>query len=46
MYEALLKDLCAEKKLIENYEPEAKAAIIWIIGEYAETIPDSEKLID
>jgi len=43
-YDALIKDLCA--KLIEYYEPDAKAAIIWIIGEYAEKITESEKLID
>lgn len=43
-YEALIKDLCA--KLQEYYEPEAKAAIIWVIGEYAEKITDSEKIID
>jgi vesicle coat complex subunit len=43
-YEALIKDLCA--KLEEFYEPESKAAIIWIIGEYAEKIEDAEKLID
>jgi vesicle coat complex subunit len=33
-------------KLDEFYEPESKAAIIWIIGEYAEKIDDAEKLID
>jgi AP-1 complex subunit beta-1 len=43
-YESLIKDLCA--KLPEYYEPEARAAIIWIIGEYAEKITDAEKLID
>lgn len=43
-YEALIKDLCA--KLEEFYEPESKAAIIWIIGEYSEKIDDAEKLID
>ena len=43
-YEALIKDLCA--KLEEFYEPESKAAIIWIVGEYAEKIDDAEKLID
>lgn len=30
----------------EFYEPEAKSAIIWIIGEYAEKINDAEKLIE
>jgi AP-1 complex subunit beta-1 len=43
-YEALIKDLCA--KLPEYYEPDARASIVWIIGEYAEKILDSEKLID
>ncbi len=43
-YEALIKDLCA--KLPEFYEPDARASIVWIIGEYAEKILDSEKLID
>ena len=43
-YESLIKDLCA--KLTEYYEPDAKAAIIWIIGEYAEKITEAEKLID
>lgn len=43
-YESLIKDLCA--KLTEYYEPEAKAAIIWIVGEYAEKITDAEKIVD
>ena len=43
-YDALIKDLCA--KLPEYYEPDSKAAIIWVVGEYAEKITDSEKLID
>jgi AP-1 complex subunit beta-1 len=43
-YDALIKDLCS--KLLEYYEPEAKAAIIWIIGEYAEKVTESEKIID
>lgn len=43
-YESLIKDLCS--KLLEYYEPEAKASIIWIVGEYAEKIEDSEKIID
>jgi vesicle coat complex subunit len=40
----LIKELCA--KLGEYYEPEARAAIIWIVGEYAEKINDSEKLVE
>lgn len=43
-YESLIKDFCA--KLPEFYEPKAKCAIIWIIGEYAEKIDEAEKLID
>ena len=44
-YEGLIKDLVG--KLPDGYmEPEAKAAIIWIVGEFAEKISDSEKIID
>lgn len=43
-YESLIKDFCS--KLDEFYEPESKAAIVWIVGEYAEKINDAEKLID
>jgi hypothetical protein len=31
---------------LEYYEPDSKAAIIWIVGEYAEKINDAEKLIN
>ena len=40
----MIKDLTS--KVDEYYEVDAKAAIIWIIGEYAEKIKDSEKLIE
>lgn len=43
-YESLIKQLC--EKLPYYTEPDSKASIIWIIGEYAEKINDSEKLID
>jgi len=43
-YESLIKDLCT--KIPEYYEPDAKAAIIWIVGEYAEKINEAEKIID
>ena len=43
-YEALIKDLAA--KTLEYYEPDARASIIWIVGEYAEKITESEKIID
>jgi vesicle coat complex subunit len=43
-YDSLIKDFCS--KLDEFYEPDSKASIIWIIGEYAEKIPEAEKVID
>ena len=43
-FEALIKDLCS--KLLSFSEPDSKAAIIWIIGEYAEKINDAENLIE
>jgi AP-2 complex subunit beta-1 len=42
-YTALVKTLC--QKIDCFYEPESKAAIIWILGEYAEKITDSEIII-
>jgi vesicle coat complex subunit len=43
-FESLIKDLVSK---LEMYRvPESKASIIWVIGEYAEQIPDSEKLIE
>lgn len=43
-YESLIKDLCT--KIPEYYEPDAKAAVIWIVGEYAEKINEAEKIIE
>ncbi len=43
-YESLIKDLAS--KILEYYEPDARASIIWIVGEYAEKINESEKIID
>jgi vesicle coat complex subunit len=43
-FEGLIKDLC--KKVDEYFEAEAKSAIIWIVGEYAEKIPDAVKIIE
>ena len=43
-YEGLIKELT--KKIDEYYEVDAKAAIIWIVGEYAEKIDGSEKIIE
>jgi hypothetical protein len=31
---------------LEYHEPDSKASIIWIVGEYAEKINEAEKLID
>lgn len=35
-YEGILKEICDNLKDLDN--PEAKAAMIWIIGEYVDTI--------
>lgn len=43
-YDALIKDFCS--KLEAFYEPDSKAAMIWIVGEYAEKIPDAEKIMN
>lgn len=43
-YENLIKDFVAKKE--EFYEIDSKASIIWIIGEYAEKIPEAETIID
>jgi AP-1 complex subunit beta-1 len=32
--------------MLEYYEPDSKAAIIWIVGEYAEKINESDKIIN
>jgi len=42
-YDGLTKDLCS--RISEYTEPEAKAAFIWVVGEYAEIIEKSEELI-
>ena len=42
-FEDLMKDLAS--KVEEYHEPEAKSAIIWIVGEFAEKIPNSEKIV-
>ncbi len=42
-YEGLLKDICEAITTLDN--PEAKAAFIWIIGEYVETIENSDQLL-
>lgn len=43
-YDGLIKDLV--KKVDEYYEVDAKSAIIWIVGEYAERINSSIEIID
>lgn len=43
-YESLIKDLV--EKLETYNEPDSKASIVWIVGEYAEKINNSEVLID
>lgn len=43
-YEKLVKDLV--EKVAEYYEPEAKAAIAWIIGEHADKIKKVQKIFD
>ena len=43
-YEAIVEDLV--KKVDEYYEVEAKASIMWIVGEYAEKIKTSQKIIE
>ena len=42
-YEAILRDLCDNLKALE--EPEAKASIIWIIGEYSDTIENADQIL-
>lgn len=42
-YEAVIPTLCAN--LDELDEPEAKASLIWIIGEYAEKIENADELL-
>lgn len=43
-YESILVELC--KNLSSIDEPEAKSAMIWIIGEYIEIIANANKLMD
>lgn len=42
-YEGVIPVLCAN--LDELDEPEAKASLIWIIGEYAEKIDNADELL-
>ena len=43
-YESIIATLC--ESLEELDEPEAKASMIWIIGEYAERIENADELLD
>ena len=43
-YEAIIATLC--ENLEDLDEPEAKASMIWIIGEYAERIDNADELLD
>ncbi|CAG8491468.1 1388_t:CDS:10, partial [Cetraspora pellucida] len=42
-YEAIIQTLCQNLDALD--EPEAKASLIWIIGEYAERIENADELI-
>lgn len=40
----ILKDLCDNLKSLDD--PEAKASMIWIIGEYVDTIENADELLN
>ena len=42
-FEAILKDLCDNLKSLE--EPEAKASMVWIVGEYVEIIENADQIL-
>jgi len=43
-YESIISTLCQHMDSLED--PEAKAAMIWIIGQYADRIENSDQLLD
>eukprot|EP00051_Salpingoeca_urceolata_P014031 m.177822 g.177822 ORF g.177822 m.177822 type:complete len:871 (+) comp17972_c0_seq1:139-2751(+) len=43
-YESIIATLCESLDTLD--EPEAKAAMIWIVGEYAERIDNADELLD
>jgi AP-1 complex subunit beta-1 len=43
-YESIISSLCENLETLD--EPEAKASIIWIIGEYAERIDNADEQLD
>lgn len=42
-YETALTDLCEHLESLD--EPEARAAMIWIVGEYSDRIDNAEELL-
>ncbi|KAH7280227.1 hypothetical protein KP509_37G056900 [Ceratopteris richardii] len=44
MYESIIATLCENLDTLD--EPEAKASMIWIIGEYAERIDNADELLE
>lgn len=42
-YEMILKDLCENLRSLED--PDAKASMVWIIGEYVDTIENADDLL-
>ena len=42
-YESVIVELCAAMEVLE--EPDAKAAMVWIIGAYAERIDNADELL-
>jgi len=43
-YESIIANLCENLETLD--EPEAKASMVWIIGEYAERIDNSDELLE
>jgi vesicle coat complex subunit len=43
-YESLIGNLCENLKSLDD--PEAKASIIWIIGEYVEMISNADEILE
>lgn len=43
-YESIIAQLCENLESLD--EPEAKASMIWIIGEYAERIDNADELLE
>lgn len=43
-YESIISKLCENLESLD--EPEAKASMIWIIGEYAERIDNADELLE